>query len=172
MEPEEFAQRLPHAVDAGGYRRPRQLIWNKTSSSSQCEFTQMNEYIATTVRSYPGRRIDSMFIVPSQLFHVKSRRPWTPMHWQNLCFEVLTESCQPDSSVQVEIPRGTLNVGSLAASYFPARTLVSIASMIARYISLRVATSQEEVVGYTRLLMGKPALRERMLDISEWEHLL
>jgi len=94
------------------------------------------------------------------------RLPWLPMHWQNLCFEVLTDPADLIQAFKLRY-RAYSECEFISPADFPLGLEVDRFDVRAVHFIARCESSGE-VVGYTRLLMGKPAQMEDLLDISDY----
>lgn len=94
------------------------------------------------------------------------RLPWLPMHWENLCFEVLTDPADLIQSLRLR-HRAYSECGFISADDFPLGLEIDrFDDRAVHFIARRDFSG--EVVGYTRLLMGKPLQMEDLLDISDY----
>jgi hypothetical protein len=98
----------------------------------------------------------------------KVRLPWLPMRWQNLCFEVLTDPGDLVQSFKLRY-RAYSDCGFISADDFPLGLEVDRFDDRAVHFIARCESSGE-IVGYTRLLMGKPAQIEDLVDISDYRY--
>jgi len=98
----------------------------------------------------------------------KVRPPWLPMRWRNLCFEVLTDPADLVQSFKLRY-RAYAGCGFISAGDFPLGLEVDRFDARAVHFIARCESSGE-IVGYTRLLMGKPAQIEDLLDISDYRY--
>lgn len=94
------------------------------------------------------------------------RLPWLPMHWQDLCFDVVTEPADLIESLKLRY-RAYTGCGYICADDFPLGLEVDRFDHRAVHFVARHESSGE-IVGYTRLLLGRPAQMEDMLDISDY----
>jgi hypothetical protein len=94
------------------------------------------------------------------------RLPWLPMHWQNLRFEVLTDPADLIQAFKLRYLAYS-ECGFISPDDFPLGLEVDRFDDRAVHFIARCESSGE-VVGYTRLLMGKPAQMEDLLDISDY----
>ena len=93
--------------------------------------------------------------------------PWLPMRWQDLCFDVLTDPADLVQSFRLRY-RAYSDCGYISADDFPLGLEVDrFDDRAVHFIARR--ESSDEIVGYTRLLIGKPAQMEDMLDISDYK---
>ena len=96
----------------------------------------------------------------------KVRLTWLPMRWQNLRFEVLTDPADLIQAFKLRY-RAYSECGFISPDDFPLGMEVDRFDVRAVHFIAR-SESSGEVVGYTRLLMGKPAQMEDLLDISDY----
>ena len=94
------------------------------------------------------------------------RLPWLPMRWQDVCFDVLTDPIDLIESFELRY-RVYSDCGYISGDDFPLGLEVDrFDDRAVHFIARR--ESSGEIVGYTRLLMGKPAQMEEMLDITDY----
>jgi N-acyl-L-homoserine lactone synthetase len=92
--------------------------------------------------------------------------PWAPIHWQDLCFEVLTDRTDLLESFQLRY-RAYSEYEYISAADFPRGLEVdSFDDRAIHFIARR--ESSRKIVGYTRLLMGNPVQMEEMLNIADY----
>jgi len=88
------------------------------------------------------------------------------MRWQDLCFDVLTDPVDLMQAFKLRY-RAYSDCGYINPGDFPLELEVDRFDDRAVHFIARREWSGE-IVGYTRLLLGKPAQLEEMLDVSDY----
>jgi hypothetical protein len=90
------------------------------------------------------------------------------MRWCNLCFEVVTDPADLVQSFKLRY-RAYSGCGFISADDFPLGLEVDRFDERAVHFIARCESSGD-IVGYTRLLIGKPAQIEDLLDIADYRY--
>jgi len=96
----------------------------------------------------------------------KARLPGLPLRWQNLRFEVVTDPADLMRAFSLRY-RAYSSCGFISPDDFPLGLEADRFDDRAVHFIARSDFS-EELVGYTRLIMGKPLQLEDLLDISDY----
>jgi Acetyltransferase (GNAT) domain len=94
------------------------------------------------------------------------RPSWLPMHWQDLCFDVVTDPETLMRSFELRY-HAYSECGYISVDDFPVGLEMDrFDDRAVHFVARR--ESSKKLVGYTRLLMGNPVQMEDMLDISDY----